>query len=169
MTVDPESWRESRPKKRMGAGVLIRDRAGRVLLVEPTYKQSWEIPGGSVEADESPRTACAREVAEEVGLRLNVGRLLCLEWQGPEPDRSESLMFIYDGGVLADPSTIRLPVDELASYRFVEPAELRALLVQRLARRVEAALQALARDTVAELEHGVLVHSTDQLHAARPR
>jgi 8-oxo-dGTP diphosphatase len=168
MTVDPKSWRESRPKKRMGAGVLIRDGAGRVLLVEPTYKQSWEIPGGSVEADESPRTACAREVAEELGLRLNVGRLLCLEWQGPEPDRSESLMFIYDGGVLADPSMIRLPADELAAYRFVEPAELRALLVQRVARRVEAALQALVRDTVAELEHGVLVHSTDQLHDARP-
>ena len=103
MTVDPKSWRESRPKKRMGAGVLIRDGAGRVLLVGPTYKQSWEIPGGSVEADESPRVACAREVAEELGLRLNVGRLLCMEWQGPEPDRSESLMFIYDGGVLADP------------------------------------------------------------------
>ena len=46
MTVDPVTWRNTRPKKRMGAGVLIRDEQGRVLLVEPTYKQSWEIPSG---------------------------------------------------------------------------------------------------------------------------
>lgn len=152
----------------MGAGVLIRDDGGRILLVEPTYKQSWEIPGGSVEANESPRSACSREVAEELGLRLQVGRLLCVEWQGPEPDRSESLMFIYDGGALADPSTIRLPADELTSYRFVEPTELSVLMVERLARRVEAARQALARGTVAEMEHGVLVQSTNRPLDARP-
>jgi 8-oxo-dGTP diphosphatase len=41
MTVDAVTWRNSRPKKRMGAGVLLRDGQGRVLLVEPTYKESW--------------------------------------------------------------------------------------------------------------------------------
>jgi 8-oxo-dGTP pyrophosphatase MutT (NUDIX family) len=143
----------------MGAGVLVRDDEGRVLVVEPTYKRTWEIPGGSVEADESPRTACVREVEEELGLRREVGRLLCLEWQGPEPDRTESLMFVYDGGVLADPSRIRLPADELASFRFVEPDELDALLVERLARRVRAALSALADGSVAELEDGVLAET----------
>ena len=155
MTVDAVTWRNSRPMKRMGAGVLFRDGQGRVLLVEPTYKESWEIPGGSVEADESPRAACVREVEEELGLRRGVGRLLCMEWQGPEPDRSESLMFIYDGGVLSDASGIRLPSDELVSFRFVDPEELDALMVQRLARRVRAALSALADHTVAELEDGM--------------
>ena len=62
---------------------MIRDSRGRVLVVEPTYKTSWELPGGSVEADESPRDACAREVEEELGLVLHPGRLLCFEWQGP--------------------------------------------------------------------------------------
>ena len=38
------------PRKRMGAGVLFTDEAGRVLLVEPTYKDYWEIPGGAVNA-----------------------------------------------------------------------------------------------------------------------
>jgi 8-oxo-dGTP pyrophosphatase MutT (NUDIX family) len=159
MTVDAATWRDTRPKKRMGAGALIRDEQGRVLLVEPTYKESWEIPGGSVEADESPRTACLREVGEELGLARAVGRLLCIEWQGPEPDRSESLMFVYDGGVLTDPSTIRLPADELASFRFVEPDEMDALMVERLPRRIRAALTALAEGTVAELEDGTPVEN----------
>lgn len=41
-------------RKRMAAGVLFRDVLGRVLLVEPSYKPNWEIPGGAVEADEPP-------------------------------------------------------------------------------------------------------------------
>ena len=37
------------PRKRVSAGALFRDAAGRILVVEPTYKDSWEIPGGIVE------------------------------------------------------------------------------------------------------------------------
>jgi ADP-ribose pyrophosphatase YjhB (NUDIX family) len=154
MSSDPVTYRNSRAKKRMGAGVVVRDREHRILLVEPTYKASWELPGGSVEADESPRTACAREVQEELGLRLEVGRMLCVEWQGPELDRTESLMFIYDGGVLPDGSAIRLPAEELRSFRFVEPAELGVLMNERLGRRVQAALRALAEGVLVEMEHG---------------
>jgi 8-oxo-dGTP pyrophosphatase MutT (NUDIX family) len=157
VTVDPVVWRNSRAKKRMGAGAVIRDERGRVLLVEPRYKRTWEVPGGSVEADESPRAACARELREELGLTIAIGRLLCLEWQGSEPERSESLMFLYDGGVHTDPSDIALADDELASYRFVEAEQLEVYLIERLARRVRAALGALAEEVFVELENGTAV------------
>lgn len=149
-----DAWLASLPRKRMGAGALVRDEAGRVLLVQPTYADAWEIPGGAVEADESPRSCCVRELAEELGLELVVGRLLCLEWQGPEPDRSESMMLVYDAGTLPETSEIHLPPDELASYRFVDDADLDVLLPARLARRVRAALHALATGSLAELENG---------------
>jgi 8-oxo-dGTP pyrophosphatase MutT (NUDIX family) len=152
--IDPVAWRASLPGKRMGAGALICDPAGRVLVVEPTYKESWEVPGGIVEADESPRQACAREIREELGLELAPGRLLVWEWQGPEPDRTESVMFIFDGGVLPDLDAVTLPVDELASARFVPPADLADLVAQRLLRRIHAALRALAAGALLELEHG---------------
>ena len=51
---------------RAAAGVLFFDSDGRVLVVHPTYKDEWEIPGGSLEPDESPFMACEREVKEEV-------------------------------------------------------------------------------------------------------
>lgn len=51
-------------RKRIAADVLIRDEAGRVLLVDPTYKDGWDLPGGMVEANESPRAAAARELGE---------------------------------------------------------------------------------------------------------
>src|SRR2546427_4897446 len=53
---------------RIAAGVLFRDPDGRVLLVKPTYKAGWDIPGGYVEPGESPKQAALREVREELGI-----------------------------------------------------------------------------------------------------
>ena len=145
------------PAKRMGSGALIRDPEGRVLLVEPTYKATWEIPGGNVERDESPRSACARELREELGLEIVLGRLLVVEWQGPEPDRTESVMHVYDGGTLASLDAVRLPPEELASAAFVAAPDLDTGLAARLARRVRAALAAVSEGVLVELEHGVRV------------
>ena len=63
-------------RKRMAAGALFRDKDGRVLLVDPTYKPTWDLPGGAVEKEESPYAACRREVAEELGLDRPPGRVL---------------------------------------------------------------------------------------------
>ena len=158
--MEPVAWRASLPGKRMGAGALIRDPAGRVLVVEPTYKESWEVPGGIVEADESPRQACAREIREELGLEFVPGRLLVHEWQGPEPDRTESVMLIFDGGVLPDLDAVTLPVDELRSARFVAAGDLPQLMDERLVRRLHAALRALDEPVLVELEHGREVRRT---------
>jgi ADP-ribose pyrophosphatase YjhB (NUDIX family) len=49
-------------RKRVAADMLIRDEAGRVLLVNPTYKDFWDLPGGMAEANEPPRAAAEREL-----------------------------------------------------------------------------------------------------------
>ena len=51
---------------RVAAGALFSDDDGRILMVRPSYQPAWEIPGGFVEAGESPAQACVREVAEEL-------------------------------------------------------------------------------------------------------
>jgi 8-oxo-dGTP diphosphatase len=111
------------------------------MLVEPAYKANWEIPGGAVEADESPRECVIREVHEELGIVVEPSRLLVIDYQHPEPQRTESLMFIFDGGVLDDDERrgLSLADDELSSYAFVEPAELGSLTSPRLARRIQHA------------------------------
>ena len=61
------------------AGAVIRDESGRLLLVrrgKPPALGTWTLPGGRVEAGESPAAAAAREVAEETGLVVTVGDLL---------------------------------------------------------------------------------------------
>lgn len=147
------------PRKRMGAGVLLSDDQGRVLLVEPTYKDHWEVPGGSVEADESPYTAVGRELKEELGLTLQAGRLLVTDWVPPRPGRTEGLMLVFDGGILTPEQTakIRLPADELRSWAWCTEREAGQRLSDLLARRIVAAVRARAESTAVYLENGFLI------------
>ncbi|WP_433259442.1 NUDIX domain-containing protein (plasmid) [Streptosporangium sp. CA-135522] len=152
--LDP--YAASLARKWMGATVLLRNAAGEVLLVDPTYKPLFELPGGAVDRDESPQAAGRREVLEELGLDRPVGRLLGTDWVPPKPGWPDGLIFVYDGGVLTDDevAAIRLPAEELAGWEFVRPDQLAALLPEALTRRIIACLQALEDATVASLEDG---------------
>ncbi|MEU4764429.1 NUDIX hydrolase [Actinosynnema sp. NPDC023794] len=135
------------------SGALFLDELGRVLVVEPTYKDHWEIPGGVVEPGETPREACAREVLEELGLAVEPGPLLVVDWApSGEQDR---VLFLFDGGSLGS-ATIRLQASELRDHRYIEPAEVPDALIPRLARRVSAALDARERGVTLYLEHGLV-------------
>lgn len=140
---------------RVAAGVLFFDAYGRVLLVQPTYKDHWDIPGGYVEPGESPLSAARREVTEELGLKVPLEQLLVVDW-APNEGEGDKLLFIFDGGELpaAARSEIVLPPDELAEYSFVDVAELTRRLIPRLARRVHGALAARSHGLPRYLEHG---------------
>lgn len=127
---------------RAAAGAVIRDEQGRVLVVRPTYKDEWELPGGSVEPDESPLSACRRELREEIGFVPPIGGLLCVDWVSPRPPWDGGLMFLFDGGVFsaAQIAGIRLPRDELERFDFVPASGLGSVLIPRVARRVLACL-----------------------------
>lgn len=129
----------------MAAGALFRDEAGRILLVKPAYKDGWDLPGGVVEENEPPKAACRREVLEELGLELAIGRLLVVDYNTATDLRTESLMFIFDGGVLSPETVarIRLPEAELTEYRFFTLAELPEAMSPRLRRRVGRAWEQL--------------------------
>ncbi|MFE5479732.1 NUDIX domain-containing protein [Nocardia sp. NPDC056541] len=147
------------PRKRMGAGMLFVDEQDRVLLVEPTYKQHWEIPGGVVETGESPRAAACREVAEELGLHVSPGRLLVVDWVPPGLYPDDGLMLIYDGGSLSveQTSAITVQAEEIRSWRWCDQAETTSRLVPVMARRVAAAVTAHQRHSTVYLEDGAVV------------
>jgi ADP-ribose pyrophosphatase YjhB (NUDIX family) len=133
----------SLPRKRMAAGALIRNEQGKILLVKPVYKGGWSIPGGVVEADEAPKTACIREIREELGLDLVINRLLVVDYNSPHGEKTESLMFIFDGGYIneADTAGINLQAEELEAFDFFTPDALPGLMSRSLRRRILAALQ----------------------------
>ncbi|MGW3989847.1 NUDIX domain-containing protein [Streptomyces sp. NPDC004830] len=160
MSTSPDyaAYIASLPRVLAAAAVLFRDGGGRVLLVEPNYREGWALPGGTVESDdgESPRQGARRETLEEIGLDREPGRLLAVDWV-PGADRPPLVAYLYDGGVLGeeDLKAIRLQEEELLSWRTVPREELTAYLPGALGRRVLAALDALAEGSgPAELENG---------------
>ncbi|MEU9135704.1 NUDIX hydrolase [Streptomyces sp. NPDC048404] len=146
------------PRVLVGAATLLRDADGRVLIVEPNYREGWTLPGGTVESDdgESPRQGARRETAEEIGLDVEIGRLLAVDWVlGPE--RPPVVAYLYDGGVLGERElkAIRLQEEELLSWRLVQREEVTAHMSGASGRRVLAALDVLAEGSgTAELENG---------------
>ncbi len=120
------------------------------MVVYPTYKAGCELPGGSLERDESPLFACERELKEELGFVPPVGGLLCVDWVPPAPPWDGGLMFLFDGGVLSPRqiADIRLRPDELDRFEFVPVDQLESVLVPRLARRVLASLPMRGRGAV---------------------
>jgi ADP-ribose pyrophosphatase YjhB (NUDIX family) len=152
---DESAFYAGLPAKRIAAGVLITDVADRVLLVQPSYQPTWEIPGGLVHADESPRSAARRAVSEELGLDIGLGRLLVVDWVPEEPPKTEALVFIYDAGVLTEERTaIRLQRADLNAYGFVDLEGAMGLASERAERRFKAALYARRLGRVLELEDG---------------
>jgi 8-oxo-dGTP diphosphatase len=144
------------------AGALFFDRDDRVLLVQPTYKEQREIPGGHVEPGETPYQACVREVREELGIEPPIGRLLVADW-APHPTRGDKILFVFDGDEL-DAGTlerIRFADGELSAYGFYPVGELDELLIDRLARRVKAAVVARELGETVYLEHGRAVTASD--------
>ena len=133
------------PRVPASAGALIFDGAGRLLILKPNYKKGWTIPGGQIDADgESPWDACRRETREECGLEVTRGRLVCVDFRTPKPNRPGGLRFLFDCGTFADGAldAITLQAEEIDDYRLVELDEATELLSGPIRRRVAAAVGA---------------------------
>jgi 8-oxo-dGTP diphosphatase len=136
---------------RVAAAVLITDERGDVLLVKPTYKEGWDLPGGYVEPGESPLAAVHREIGEELGLDWPVGALLVVDW-APHPAEGDKLLFIFDGGSVSAMPPMTFQSDEISESKFWPLSDSESVLPPRLYRRVAAA--ACRDPATTYLEHG---------------
>ena len=133
---------EGLPAIPISAGALIYDQTGRLLILKPTYKTGWTIPGGVMEADgETPWAACRREVLEECGIEVHAGRLACVDFRPGRPGHPGGVRFLFDCGPAGDAALAAITVqpEEVAEYRLVPPDDALDLLRPPIRRRVRAA------------------------------
>lgn len=146
------------PRKRLIAHVLMRDETGRILLCDTAFKSDWELPGGIVEPGEAPRDGAIREVREELGIDLAVGRLLVADWLPPYLGWDDALELIFDGGLVsaAELASFSLQENEIRSVSLLTLAEAAAVVTPLSHRRLTVAV-GLRGDETAYLQDGCRV------------
>ncbi len=142
------------PAVPVSAGALIFDPAGRLLILKPTYKTGWTIPGGVMEADgETPWDACRREVREECGIEVRSGRLACVDFRPGRRGGLGGIRYLFDCGPAdkAAMDAITVQPEEIAEYRLVPLHTALVLLRPPIRRRVRAGTR---RRSCVYLENG---------------
>lgn len=89
---------QGRPLVLVVAAALVRA-DGRLLLAQRPEGKSlaglWELPGGKVEPGESPEEALVREIAEELGVRLDAAHLVPFDFASHAFERFHLLMPVF--------------------------------------------------------------------------
>lgn len=134
-----------RPLIQVGAGIIVEDPEGRVLLQLRSDNHCWSYCGGSIEPDERVEDAARRELFEETGLIAEEVELFGV-WSGPE------LHYVYPNGDEVSnidivflcrrfTGELRPQVSEVEALRFFAPED----IPQNLSPPIRPALEKWAR------------------------
>lgn len=131
--------------------VLVDDR-GWVLIVKPSYKKRWHLPGGFVHIGETPARALGREVGEELGIEPELAGPAVVAW-APHAG-ADRILFLYVGRLTAEERD-RVSIDgaEIVGWTTLAPEHLDERLHPRVAERVRAALEASRSGRTVYIEH----------------
>jgi ADP-ribose pyrophosphatase YjhB (NUDIX family) len=114
------TWQNAKP---CGCAILVRD-DGRVLLtrrgIEPFFGM-WDVPGGFLEPDETPEQGVARELLEETGLEVEVGRYVTAVVDTYGQGGDHTLNLFYECRILRGEAQ---PADDVSELGWFVPEEL---------------------------------------------
>jgi len=92
---------------RASAYALVRNDAGEVLMVKPSWHDKWELPGGGVEVEETLSQAIVRECMEETGYRVTITSVTPIHvgeqfFKGVRVDKFFHSIYVVYAGELID-------------------------------------------------------------------
>ena len=127
-TFTPEetnAWWTGVEKRMSSAGVFCETPDGRLLVTKSNYKKHWSIPGGIIDAGETPKEAAIRETQEEVGVSLAEDNVSFLAIIDRVSDKiGHSYQFIFTAKISEEQSAaINLQEDEIEAYALVTREE----------------------------------------------
>jgi 8-oxo-dGTP diphosphatase len=154
------AYYNSRPRKRTGAGVLIINKRGELLIVKPNYLDRWLCPGGGIEEDESPLVAAKRECKEEIGVEFDELWPAYIDYRGRQPDgQADLVQFLFTTTPVDDSflDSLRLQAEEIEDAKFVKIDQLPHYFSQIRAKTVMTYFQNREGRKLLYMENGELI------------
>ena len=142
----------------IGAFTIIFNEQNRILLSHRRDMDLWNLPGGGIEIGELPTEAVVREVKEETGLDVVIGRLVGVYGKTQKPDE---LVFVFECRVVSGEIA---QTDEADETTFFEIAEIPANISPK---DVEIIHDAMLQDTQPVFRRPMGLSSRDLLKRFR--
>lgn len=131
---------KSLPKKQIAVGVLLFNYKNELLILQPSYKDGWTIPGGVTNANESPIESAVREAKEETGLDIKLSKCLGAEYKSENFDKHfhESIQIIFLGKRLSKKDIAKIKIDnkEIIGFKFLPFPQAIKMLTTKLGKRI---------------------------------
>lgn len=142
----------SLPRKRSAVGVLI-FKDEQLLVLEPTYKSNWLVPGGVVEKFESPLEAAIRECQEEIGIDVEIESFLCADFKRGDSITGDAIHYLFSAKL---PMKFEIKIDEseIKNALWLSSDEAINKFDSHLGPRVKAGLEAIKRNRSFYCEDG---------------
>lgn len=99
-------------KPEAGCGAAIRDRDGRLLLIQRLRQPeagAWGLPGGKIDFGEAAKDTARREIAEELGIEIEILGLACIAETIDGGDGRHWVAPVYDARIVSGEPEIREP------------------------------------------------------------
>jgi 8-oxo-dGTP pyrophosphatase MutT (NUDIX family) len=106
---------------------------GHVLMLRPSYRRSFDFPGGSIDRGETPLAAACRELREEVGIAAPAEALTFARQVVVWRDNRRDHVSIFELRLAAAP-VLRLDGREIVDAAFMRPEAALALPVSPFVR-----------------------------------
>lgn len=101
-------------KRRKGIAVVIKSEDEKILLMQRgpnarTESGFWENPGGEIEANEASKDAAKREMIEELGIEIDIVKLLYSQEFEPDSKGVIWSIEIFEGKIANGTPSIQEP------------------------------------------------------------
>ena len=129
----------------VAAGVLEQEDGSVFLVQRPLHKEMgglWEIPGGKVEAGETPEETLVRELKEELGIQVSTKDLTPLTFVSHSYKKFHLVMLVFLCKKWAGTITLH---ENQEKFEWVQPSELNNYLMPDADKPLIETLQEIQR------------------------
>ena len=139
----PKTWMQTLAKRHTASGAFIFNDQDQLLILKPSYKDGWNLPGGVTDEFESPYQTVIRECKEETNLNIEIQDLVLVDYiQEIIKDKKYDHVEFYFTVIVENISNIQIDNEEIIDYKFIDIKEAEDFLSPKYYQKLQAVLTA---------------------------